>query len=215
LDIIFENDDFLVINKRAGIAVHEGKGILKQHSLLGILEATYRPRVVTPRLVHRIDKETSGLLLVAKAEPVAEELGRQFREGEVEKEYLALLVGRPPQREGRIDIPLPAREGGAVRATTLYRVEKELPGVTLVRVATETGRMHQIRLHFARLGHPIVMDSEHGDFGFNKQFRKTHGLKRQFLHACSLALEYRNKRWKWSTTLPEDLTRTLNSLQCG
>ncbi|MGH7772672.1 MAG: RluA family pseudouridine synthase, partial [Candidatus Binatia bacterium] len=73
--------------------------------------------------------------------------------------------------------------------------------------------MHQIRLHFAKLGHPVVMDDEHGDFAFNKQFRKAHGLKRQFLHACGIAFEYRGKRWKWTAPLPDDLEWTLKSLE--
>jgi len=79
----------------------------------------------------------------------------------------------------------------------------------------ETGRMHQIRLHFARLGHPVVMDDRHGDFAFNKQFRKTHGLKRQFLHACSISFDYRDKKRKWTAPLPDDLAMTLKSLESG
>ncbi|MFQ5903871.1 MAG: RluA family pseudouridine synthase [Candidatus Binatia bacterium] len=213
LEILFEDDDLLLINKRAGIAVHEGKEILKRHSLLGILEAAYRPQGVIPRLVHRIDKETSGLLVLAKRDEVATELGRRFEEGEVEKEYLALLVGRLGPRGGRIESPLPGRDRRLVPALTSYKVEKEFPGATLVRVRIETGRMHQIRLHFAQLGHPVVMDREHGDFAFNKQFRKAHGLKRQFLHACGIAFEYRGKKRKWTAPLPDDLKRSLESLE--
>jgi len=214
-ETLFEDDDILVINKQAGLAVHEGKEILKSQSLLGMLEATYRSQGILPRLVHRIDKETSGILVVAKREAVAEDLEKRFEKGEVEKEYLALVLGRVHPKEGSIDFPIPGREGKPARALTRYRVERELPGTSLVRVNMETGRMHQIRLHFARLGHPVVMDDRHGDFAFNKQFRKTHGLKRQFLHACSISFDYRDKKRKWTAPLPDDLAMTLKSLESG
>ena len=210
--ILFEDDDILIINKQAGIAVHEGKEILKRHSLLGMLEAAYRSRGIVPRLVHRIDKETSGLLVVAKSTSVVEDLEKRFEGGEVEKEYLALVVGLLAAREGSIDFPLPGREGRRVSALTHFRVEREYAQTTLVRARMATGRMHQVRLHFAKLGHPIVMDVKYGDFTFNRQFRKTHGLKRQFLHASTIALEYRGKKRKWTAPLPDDLARTLRSL---
>ncbi|OGQ72632.1 MAG: hypothetical protein A3G94_05915 [Deltaproteobacteria bacterium RIFCSPLOWO2_12_FULL_60_16] len=210
--ILFEDDDILIINKQAGIAVHEGKEILKRHSLLGMLEAAYRSRGIVPRLVHRIDKETSGLLVVAKSTSVVEDLEKRFEGGEVEKEYLALVAGRLSAREGSIDFPLPGREGSPVSALTHYRVEREYAQTTLVRVRMATGRMHQVRLHFAKLGHPIVMDVKYGDFTFNRQFRKTHGLKRQFLHASTIALEYRGKKRKWTAPLPDDVAAALRSL---
>ena len=214
-ETLFEDDDILVINKQAGLAVHEGKEILKSQSLLGMLEATYRSQGILPRLVHRIDKETSGILVVAKREAVAEDLEKRFEKGEVEKEYLALVLGRVHPKEGSIDFPIPGREGKPARALTRYRVERELPGTSLVRVNMETGRMHQIRLHFARLGHPVVMDDRHGDFAFNKQFRKTHGLKRQFLHACSISFEHRGKKQTWNAPPPDDLAMTLKFLESG
>jgi 23S rRNA pseudouridine955/2504/2580 synthase len=207
-EILFEHSDLIVINKPAGVAVHEGKEILKRDSLLGMLEASYRPQGVIPKLVHRIDKETSGLLLVAKKDDVAEELEKLFEQGGVDKEYLALVVGKLYPR-GTIDFPLPGRDGKSVSASTHYRVEKEFSEASLVRVRIETGRMHQIRLHFAKLGHPVVMDNEHGDFAFNKQFRKTYGLKRQFLHAAMIGLDYRGKKRRWTATLPDDLSGTL------
>ncbi len=212
-EIIFEDDDLLVLNKQAGIAVHEARGILKRNTVLGILQATYRQQAVEPRLVHRIDKETSGLLVIAKNSVVAEELEKPFEEGKIEKEYLALVVGRLFPKKGKIDSPLPGKDGGMVPALTVYRVEKEFPDVTLVRVKTKTGRTHQIRLHFAKLRHPLVMDDRHGHFAFNKQFRKEYGLKRQFLHASSIAFDYRGKKRKWTAPLPEDLKRNLESLE--
>lgn len=215
LDILFEDESLLVVRKPAGIAVHEGKEVARRESLLGALEAAYRPKGVAPRLVHRLDRETSGVLVVAKSEQSADELERRFEEGEVEKEYLALVVGALRPREGRIDAPLPGRDGKPARALTLYRVEKEFADTSLVRVRTETGRMHQVRLHFARLGHPLVLDSRHGDFAFNRRFKKTHGLKRLFLHAASIGLRHKGKKRQWSAPLPDDLARALESLERG
>jgi len=213
LDIVFEDDDLLVLDKPAGVAVHEGKGILKRDTVLGQLETAYRARGIAPRLVHRIDKDTSGLLVAAKNDETAERLERLFDTGDVEKEYLALVAGRLPAKRDTIDAPLPGREGRPVTAVTHYKAEREFPGASLARVRIDTGRMHQIRLHFASIHHPIVMDDEHGDFAFNKEFRKKFGLKRQFLHASMIAFEHRGKMRKWTTELPEDLARTLERLE--
>jgi len=212
LDIIYEDNALLVLNKRAGIAVHEGKTIGKRESVLGILETQYRDRGIKPQLVHRLDKDTSGLLLVAKNPESAKELESCFETGAVEKEYLCLLVGRLPNNEGKIDFPLPGRGGNPVRALTRYRVVKKFSEVTLVRAAIETGRLHQIRLHFAKLGYPVVMDDQHGDFGFNKRFRKAYGLKRQFLHAEILKIKTKGKLLEWTVPLATDLGEILRLL---
>jgi 23S rRNA pseudouridine955/2504/2580 synthase len=212
LDIIYEDNALLVLNKRAGIAVHEGKTVSKKESVLGILAAQYCDRGIKPQLVHRLDKDTSGLLLVAKNPESAKELESCFETGAVEKEYLCLLVGRLPNNEGKIDFPLPGRGGNPVRALTRYRVVKKFSEVTLVRAAIETGRLHQIRLHFAKLGYPVVMDDQHGDFGFNKRFRKAYGLKRQFLHAEILKIKTKGKLLEWTVPLATDLGEILRLL---
>jgi 23S rRNA pseudouridine955/2504/2580 synthase len=209
IDVIFENAELLVINKPAGLAVHEAKTISKNRTLLGLLEEKYRGASFTPKLVHRLDKETSGVLVAAKNKDAAQEIETYFESGKVKKEYLCLVAGRLPQNSGTIDFPLPGREGKPARAITHYRVERRFSDTTLVRVTIETGRMHQIRLHFASLGYPVVLDSQHGDFGFNKLFRKSTGLKRQFLHAARLAMTYRGKLFHWAAPLPVDLQRTL------
>ena len=212
LDIIYEDNALVVLNKPAGIAVHEGKTVSKKESVLGILETQYRDRGIKPQLVHRLDKDTSGLLLVAKNPESAKELESCFETGAVEKEYLCLLVGRLPNNEGKIDFPLPGRGGNPVRALTRYRVVKKFSEVTLVRAAIETGRLHQIRLHFAKLGYPVVMDDQHGDFGFNKRFRKAYGLKRQFLHAEILKIKTKGKLLEWTVPLATDLGEILRLL---
>jgi 23S rRNA pseudouridine955/2504/2580 synthase len=213
VETIFEDERLLVINKPAGIAVHEGRDILKRDTVIGILETRYRSQGITPRLVHRLDKDTSGVLVVAKSEKVAEELETYFETEKGDKEYLCLVAGRIQEKEGKIDSPLPGREGKPVRALTRFKIEKRLPETTLLRVWIATGRMHQIRLHFATLGYPIVMDDQHGDFGFNKRFRKLVGLKRQFLHAHRLGLEYGSKKHVWTAPLPVDLQQTLDALK--
>ncbi|MGZ8482779.1 MAG: RluA family pseudouridine synthase [Candidatus Binatia bacterium] len=212
LDIVFEDSNLLVVDKPAGLAVHEGKTVSKRDSVLGILQRQYRESQAKPQLVHRLDQDTSGLLLVAKNPKTAEEIEQAFETGAVGKEYLALVVGRLAHNHGVIDTPLPGRDGNPVRALTRYWVVKRYSEVTLVRVAIETGRLHQIRLHFAHLGHPVVMDDQHGDFAFNKQFRKEYGLKRQFLHAQKLCLNLAGKVCQWQAKLPKDLDRTLASL---
>jgi len=212
LDIVFEDSNLLAIDKPAGLAVHEGKTVSKRDSVLGILERQHRESQNKPQLVHRLDQDTSGLLLVAKNSKTAEELAQAFGTGAVDKEYLALVLGRLAHDQGVIDTPLPGRDGNPVRALTRYSVVKRYSEVTLARVAIETGRLHQIRLHFAELGHPVVMDDQHGDFAFNKKFRKEYGLKRQFLHAHKLRLKVAGKVCQWQAKLPKDLDETLASL---
>ncbi len=212
VEVIYEDTSLFVLNKPAGIAVHEGDTVRKSDSLIGVMEKKYREADTKPNLVHRIDKDTSGLLLVAKNREIAKELQDRFERGEVHKEYLCLIVGRPLAHQGKIDLPLPGRDGNLVPALTRYRILKRFSETTLVRVVIETGRLHQIRLHFAKLGHPVVMDRQHGDFGFNKRFRKQFGLKRQFLHAERLALKYAGKSTEWTAPLPKDLNETLRKL---
>ena len=212
IKIIFEDDQIIVINKPAGIAVHEGKEVLKRNSLLGILEARCRPRGVTPRLVHRLDRDTSGVLVVAKNDAVAKQFQDFFASGKVEKEYVCLLLGRVQQNRGAIDFPLPGRAVQPVHALTQFGVVKRFSETTLVRANIATGRMHQIRRHFAQYGHPVVMDDQYGDFSFNKRLRKQCRLRRQFLHASTLALPYRGKKHSWTAPLPADLESTLEFL---
>jgi 23S rRNA pseudouridine955/2504/2580 synthase len=213
LETIFEDKSLLVINKPAGIAVHEGRTVSKRASILGILESRYHGAETKPRLIHRLDKDTSGLLLVAQNDRAAEDLIEAFESAGVVKEYACLVAGRLPSSEGKIDLPLPGREGHPVRALTRYRVVKRFPETTFVRVIIETGRLHQIRLHFAKLGYPVVLDDQHGDFGFNKLFRKKYGLKRQFLHAEKLRIAYGGKAREWHAPLPEDLQKVLAKLE--
>jgi 23S rRNA pseudouridine955/2504/2580 synthase len=213
--IIFEDRDLWVIVKPPGIAVHEGKQVPKHRSLLGFFEAKHHVAGVAPKLVHRLDKDTSGILIVAKNEKAAEELVTAFARGDVRKEYLCLVAGRLAQDTGILDFPLLGREGKAVGAVTQFSVAKRFSQSTLIRVKLETGRMHQIRQHCAKFGHPVVMDDRYGDFAFNRQFRRLYGLKRQFLHAATIAVLYKDTTRKWAAPLPPDLKAVLSLLEAG
>ena len=213
IETIYEDESLLVIDKPAGIAVHEGKSVSRRESLADFIEKTYRGNKFRPKLAHRLDKDTSGVLVLAKSESALSELESQFETGNADKEYLCLVVGRVANNEGKIDSPLPGRGGDLVRAVTRYRVVKRFAETTLVRVSLETGRLHQIRLHFANLGYPVVMDDQHGDFVFNKRFRKAYGLKRQFLHAAKLAIGFGGTRCSWTAPLPKDLAHTLKLIE--
>ena len=213
LDIIYEDETLLVINKPAGLAVHEGKTVSRANTLAGWVERSYKDKEHRPLLAHRLDRDTSGLLLLAKNEKALAELERQFETGKIDKEYLCLVVGRLADDEGKIELPLTGRDGNPARALTRYEVIERFSDTTLVRVNIETGRLHQIRLHFAKLGHPVVMDDQHGDFAFNKRFRKDFGLKRQFLHAGKLAINFDGKRHHWTAPLAEDLAQTLKLIE--
>jgi len=213
IEIVYQDDSLLVLNKPAGLAVHEGKTVSKRDSVIGFIEQKFKATKFRPRLVHRLDKDTSGLLLLAKNETALAELENRFESGEIDKEYLCLVVGHLPQNAGKIEFPLPGRDGKPVRALTRFGVVRRFADMTLVRVNLETGRLHQIRLHFAKLGYPVVMDEQHGDFSFNKRFRKQYGLKRQFLHAAKLAVGFEGKRYDWRAPLPKDVEETLKRLE--
>jgi 23S rRNA pseudouridine955/2504/2580 synthase len=210
---IFEDAALLVIDKPAGLAVHEGETVGKAKSLLGVLENRYRAAGVTPRLVHRLDKDTSGLMLVAKNAETYDRLAGAFESRDVGKDYVCLLAGRLGSSEGTIDVPLPGRQGHLVSALTRYRVVKRFSEATLARATIATGRLHQIRLHFAKLGYPVVLDEQHGDFAFNRRFRREYGLKRQFLHAERLKIAYEGGLREWRAPLPHDLQQVLRKLE--
>lgn len=214
--LLHQEDDLLVLDKPAGLAAHGGGGVEPRHSLLGRLLDRYRGTGITPWLVHRLDRDTSGCMVVALSERAKADMERLFRSGEVKKEYLALVRGVLPG-PGTIDIPLPGRAGRKVPALTRYRVERAFPrsGVTLVAAEPETGRMHQLRLHFARVHRPLAGDEIHGDFAFNRAFRKRFGLKRQFLHARRVAFPWRGRTVAATAPLPDELKRVLSALQEG
>jgi 23S rRNA pseudouridine955/2504/2580 synthase len=227
--MIFEDDTFLAIDKPAGVAVHGGSGVS-----FGVIEQLRqaRPQARLLELVHRLDRETSGLLLVAKKRSALKALQDQFRERQTGKTYLALVKGRWPARLKVLDQPLhkyllPDGER-RVRVTgrddpdgmpsvSLVRVAGHLPappdlaqacpdGFSLLEVTIKTGRTHQIRVHLAHAGHAIAGDDKYGDFELNRQLARV-GLRRMFLHAWRLRLKHpvTGESMQLQSELPEEL----------
>ncbi len=195
--ILFEDEGFIVINKPAGFAVHGGSGINS-----GIIEGLrlIRPEAHFLELVHRLDKDTSGCLLIAKKRSALRQLHTLFRDDQVNKTYIALLAGQWARKKLIVNAPLQKNisQGGermvvispsGKSAETLFRRMKLFQDATLVEASPKTGRTHQIRVHAASLGHPIVGDDRYGRDDINKQF-KAKGYKRMFLHAATLAFQH-------------------------
>lgn len=197
--IVFEDGRLLAINKPSGIASHGGSGVA--HGVIETLRAL-RPDE-TLELVHRLDRDTSGLLVVAKRRSALRELQALMREGHaasgqgVEKRYLALLAGRMPDGTMSVDAPLHVhqRQGGERHvqvseagkpSLSHFKALERRRGQTYCEVRIETGRTHQIRVHAAHIGHPVIGDEKYGDAAVNKRLREQAGLKRLFLHAASL-----------------------------
>ena len=195
--ILFEDDGFMVINKPAGFAVHGGSGVSS-----GVIEGLrlIRPQAHFLELVHRLDKDTSGCLIIAKKRSALRALHEQFRDDRVEKTYLALLSGQWAKKQQIIDAPLLKNisQGGermvviskaGKAAETLFKRIKLFKSATLVEASPKTGRTHQIRVHAASMGHPIIGDDRYGFDEANKIFRNK-GYKRMFLHAKTLRLQH-------------------------
>jgi 23S rRNA pseudouridine955/2504/2580 synthase len=195
--LLLEDEHLLAIDKPAGVAVHGGSGVS-----FGVIEQLRqaRPTARFLELVHRLDRETSGILLVAKKRSALTRLQDQFRERETGKTYMALVVGAWPANKKVIDVPLhkylqadgerrvkvvAKDDPDGMRSITLVKVAQKLAGFTLLEVTIKTGRTHQIRVHLAAQGHPIAGDDKYGDFELNKALQKQ-GLKRMFLHAWRL-----------------------------
>ena len=220
--VLLEDEHLIAIDKPAGVAVHGGSGVS-----FGVIEQLRqsRPQARLLELVHRLDRETSGVLLVAKKRSALKALQEQFRGRETGKTYLALVLGDWPARLKVIDLPLHkfVLTGGdgegerrvkvaakddpdGMRAITLVKVRERLPGFTLLEVTIKTGRTHQIRVHLASQGHPIAGDAKYGDFERNKALQKQ-GLKRMFLHAWRLQFNHpaSGERVELQAPLPPDL----------
>lgn len=218
--ILFEDEHLLALDKPAGVAVHGGSGVS-----FGVIEQLRqaRPEAKFLELVHRLDRETSGILLVAKKRSALTKLQDQFRERETGKTYLALVAGAWPANKKVIDQPLhkylladgerrvkvvAKDDPDGMRAITLVKVQEALPGFSLLEVTIKTGRTHQIRVHLASAGHGIAGDDKYGDFELNKSLQRE-GLKRMFLHAWRLQFDHpgSGERIALQAPLPPELQR--------
>lgn len=185
LQIVFENDELLVVDKPSGLAVQGGERVGR--SVDAILRARYASAPEPPLLVHRLDKDTSGLLVVAKGRRAAGRLSAALASKGVRKEYLAICAGRPFSDRGTIDADVVQR-GRGKPSLTRYRVLMASESFSVLSLELGTGRMHQIRIHLAGEGTPVLGDDKYGDFPLNKRLRKEFGLKRLLLHARRLTL---------------------------
>jgi len=224
--VLLEDDFLVAIDKPAGTAVHGGSGVS-----FGVIEQLRqaRPQAKFLELVHRLDRETSGILLVAKRRSALVALQDQFRERETGKTYLALVAGTWPANKKVIDTPLhkylqadgerrvrttTADDPDGMRSITLVKVRsvlpprpgQGLPAMSLLEVTIKTGRTHQIRVHLASQGHGIVGDDKYGDFDLNRRLQKL-GMKRMFLHAWRLQFNHPStaERVELRAELPADL----------
>jgi 23S rRNA pseudouridine1911/1915/1917 synthase len=221
LDIIHSDEHIIVLNKPAGLVVHPGAGVESGtlvnalvHRFPGLEKVGHPER---PGIVHRLDKETSGVMVVARSDKAYSELKRQFKAREVEKVYLGLVRGHVQVAEGRIDWALGRhprhRQRFSVRtkkpkaALTLYSVKKRFPDYTLLEIKPVTGRTHQIRVHFAAAGHPVVGDSRYGGKD------KTKARERLFLHAWHIVFTHPvSKTWlEFYAPLPPEFQEIIHS----
>ena len=228
--ILMEDEAMMAIDKPAGVAVHGGSGVS-----FGVIEQLRRARPASANLelVHRLDRETSGVLLVAKKRSALKNLQDQFRDRETGKTYLALVLGLWPSNKKVIDSPLfkytvetGVGEGerrvkvvgkddpNGMRSITLVRVARTVGPYTLLEVTIKTGRTHQIRVHLASQGHPIAGDDKYGDFEQNKLLQKM-GLKRMFLHAWQLKFQHpqSGRLTTLQAPLPPELKNFVDSVQ--
>ena len=227
LDVVFEDDSILIINKQAGLVVHPGSGNW-EGTLLNALLHHAPPLAEIPRagIVHRLDKDTSGLLVVAKTLTAQTSLVRQLQARTVRREYFALVYGEV-ERAGTVDAAIGRHPTQRTKmaivedgkpAITHYSVAERFPGCTLLRCKLETGRTHQIRVHLASIRHPLVGDSTYlkGAQKCAPQLRDMLApFPRQALHAAQLGLEHPvTGEWlEWQTPLPEDMAQLLSQIR--
>ena len=227
--IVYEDDHFLAANKPAGLAVHGGSGIA--HGLIESLRAA-RPDARFLELVHRLDRDTSGLLLVAKRRSALTEFHRMLRDGEIDKRYVVLVRGRwrDEKRTVRLALHKFSTQGGERRVrvdgdtgreaiTTFRRLQvwrEHDPPLALLEAELLTGRTHQIRVHLTHLGFPLAGDDKYGDFAWNKALARA-GLKRMFLHAQALSFAHpaTGDPVALEAPLPQDLAAFLSTLTPG
>ncbi len=225
LNIILETEDFLIIDKPSGIPSQPGSGTRPGESLVELLwqwgennELDFKPTIA-----HRLDRETSGLLLAALHGDTLRDLTRLIREHAVQKFYFALVKGNLKKEKGTIELSLTRTDNArgskmktdstnGQKAITHYAVKRHFKNFDLVKIKLETGKMHQIRAHFAAIGHPLAGDTRYGDFSLNRELKKNFGLNRLFLHSTRLEFDWQGKSVVQDSPLPKELQNVLNQL---
>ncbi|MBF0431930.1 MAG: RluA family pseudouridine synthase [Fibrobacteria bacterium] len=232
LNILFENEHLLVIDKSGFMAVHPGTGIKKGASViekvrryLDNVEGDRGESLFKPSPLHRLDKTTSGVLLIAKSGRALRFYSEEWKEKRIHKKYLALVSGKIHTKEGTIVGKLTRinTKGGGEKtkidnqvgknSITRYRVYKPLQKFTLLEIFPETGRLHQIRAHLLSAGLKIAGDTRYGDRIINHQLKQKTGLCRSFLHASEIkGRDFNGKNWSFTSALPEDLNNCLKEI---
>ena len=220
-NILFEDEGLFILNKPSGLAVHGGSGLS-----LGVIEALRAeyPQYKYLELVHRLDRDTSGCLLLAKKRSALIELQNSLRFNRIDKRYIALAKGRWPKGKSSINAPLLKNtlesgerivrvDAGGKASVTHFKIRQQFPAATLLDIKLETGRTHQIRVHCQFAGQPLAGDTKYGDEQFNSSMKQI-GLKRLFLHAASLRFKHPlSGDWvEVEAPLPDDLNKVLSNL---
>lgn len=207
IPIVYEDEAICIVNKPYGLSVQGGARV--RISLIDMLEAQLACALFP---VHRLDKETAGLLITAKTSRAAQDCRRLFDSQRIEKEYAALCFGECRQAlSGSIDTPI--RENGILKpALSTYRVIEKANGCTLFSVKLHTGRMHQIRIHLAHMGYPIIGDDKHGDFALNKGLWKAERIKKLQLCACRLSMPIDHQIQTFAIEYPRHMQEALSKL---
>jgi 23S rRNA pseudouridine1911/1915/1917 synthase len=225
LKIIYEDKDIIVVDKQAGMVVHPAagnyEGTLVNALLFHCRDLAGIAGSLRPGIVHRLDKDTSGVMVVAKTDKAHRELSRQFLEHEVEKKYLTLVVGKCQTPYGRINMPVGRSSSDRKKmkvsgqhgraAVSFFKVIEEFKNFSLLEVMPKTGRTHQIRVHLAFIGHPVMGDKEYGQSARKYNFE----VKRQMLHAHSLKFVHPTgkKVVEFTVPIPADMKKIIESLR--
>jgi 23S rRNA pseudouridine955/2504/2580 synthase len=225
--VLYEDEHILAVDKPSGLAIHPGSGITGETLVDQVRAYLARQGVQTPEgefkpsPAHRLDRETSGVVVVAKTRQAMVRLTEMFTAGEADKTYLALAKGRFQRESGSIDLRLAEHQQtyaskqqrgvNLQEALTHWKKLAGGPEATLLEVTIETGRTHQIRRHLEAIGHPVVGDSKYGDFPFNRIAHRQWGVRRMFLHSARLALAHplTKKRLIFESPLPQELADCL------
>ena len=228
LDLIVQTEDYVIINKPSGLASQPGSGTRPGESLVEYLWEWGKNEGLDfkPTIAHRLDQETSGMIIAALHGDTLRDLTRLIREHEVEKFYFALVKGNLKKDRGTINESLLRTDSAkgskmlvgqddekAQKAITHYRVKQHYEGYDLVKIKLETGRMHQIRAHFASIGHPLLGDTRYGDFALNREVKKQFGLNRLFLHSCRLEFDWNGEHKVYDCPLPKELRDVIKQLK--
>ncbi len=228
LDLVVQTEDYVIVNKPSGLASQPGSGTRPGESLVEYLWEWGRSEGLDfkPTIAHRLDQETSGLIIAALHGDTLRDFTRMIREHVVDKFYFALVKGNLKKDRGTISESLLRTDSAkgskmlvgqddenAQKAITHYRVKQHYEGYDLVKIKLETGRMHQIRAHFASIGHPLLGDTRYGDFALNREVKKQFGLNRLFLHSCRLEFDWQGEHKVFDCPLPKELRDVIKQLK--